>query len=151
MKVKREVFLMNKIHTVTIEGIIGSTIDELFDEVQKFKSLCEEVNLDFNGIVVNAGIYETSDQLANSIFAVSNGDKEKIVSNLPSNESSLTIGFALELMDDQMKRKGFEGFSKEEIIAIASTYNGKKLENSQDQKRTSLLKHLYYLVKNNKN
>ena len=50
-----------------------------------------------------------------------------------------------------MKRKGFEGFSKEEIIAIASTYNNeKKLENSQDQKRTSLLKHLYYLVKNNK-
>lgn len=116
-----------KNYAITIEGAIGTNVWELFDEVQKFKDLCQVVRLDLNGTVVDAGIYETSEQLANSIDAVNHGNKEEIITNLPLDGDSLTIGIALELIDDQMKSKGFEGFSRKEILSIASMYDEKQL------------------------
>ena len=52
-----------------------------------------------NGTVVNAGIYETCEQLAASIIAVNHGDKEGIVTNLPVIADSIEIGAAIELMN----------------------------------------------------
>jgi hypothetical protein len=119
---------MGKIYAITLEGIAGTNVWELFDEVQKFKDVFPVVKLDINGTVVNAGIYETGEQLANSIDAVNHGNKEEIMANLPSTGDSTTIGAALELMSSQMENKGFEGFSTEEIEEIMKQIEQENVE-----------------------
>ena len=118
---------MGKIYAITLEGIAGTNVWELFDEVQKFKDVFPVVKLDINGTVVIAGIYETGEQLANSIDAVNHGNKEEIMANLPSTGDSTTIGAALELMSSQMKNKGFERFSKDELVSIENKYSEEQM------------------------
>lgn len=90
---------MDRIYAITLEGVAGTNVWDLFDDVQKFNGICPVVKLDMNGTVVNAGIYETCEQLAASIIAVNHGDKEGIVTNLPAIADSIEIGAAIELMN----------------------------------------------------
>lgn len=118
---------MNKIYAITIEGIPSSTVWELFDEVQRLKTECPVVKLDMNGVVVDAGIYETSEQLANTFEGLNHGNKNQILENLPESGDGLSISSALELMSVQMKEKGFEGFSEEELESIENKYSQEKI------------------------
>ena len=120
---------MKKIRAITLEGMVSTNINELFDELQKFKNMFPDlvVKLDMNGTIINAGIYETREQLANSVFAVDDGNKIEILTNLPSNGDALEIAAAIELMSNQMKNNGFEGFSEEEIDSIENKYSKKQL------------------------
>lgn len=111
---------MNHIYALTIEQIPGPLVWDLFDNVQDLKSKFPQVTikLEHRGVVVDAGIYDTREQMANSIYGVIEGDKQRILENLPVEGNQLEIGAALELMSNQMKDKGYEGFTDDEIDTI---------------------------------
>lgn len=115
---------MNHIYALTIEQIIGPLVWDLFSDVQKLKKQFPQVTikLEHRGVVVDAGIYETREQMANSIYGVIEGDKQKIIDNLPSIGHATTIGAALELMNDQIKAEGYDGFSEEQLDTIVNKY-----------------------------
>ena len=115
---------MNHIYALTIEQIIGPLVWDLFSDVQKLKKQFPQVTikLEHRGVVVDAGIYETREQMVNSIYGVIEGDKQRILENLPVEGNQLEIGAALELMSNQMKDKGYEGFTDDEIDTIQNNY-----------------------------
>lgn len=127
---------MNHIYALTIEQIPGPLVWDLFDNVQDLKSKFPQVTikLEHRGVVVDAGIYETREQMTNSIYGVIEGDKQKIIDNLPSIGNATTIGAALELMNNQMKAKGYDGFSEEQLDKIVNKYADVEKETGRKDK-----------------
>ena len=108
--------------TITIELLPSRTIYEAFDEVQQWKEIIPDVNLKFNDAVLPSYIYETKEQLANTLYALIRGDKFAIATNLPLSCDPLDIGCALESMGEQLKARGFDGYTKVEIEGIVQRY-----------------------------
>ena len=108
--------------SITIELLLTTTIHEAFDEVQQWKEIIPDVNLKFNNAVLPAYIYETKEQLANTLYALIRGDKLTIATNLPLSCDPLDIGCALECISEQLKARGFDGYTRAEIEGIEQRY-----------------------------
>lgn len=120
---------------ITLKPTMGADVMHVFAELQELKEkgiANEFAQIDFNGTNLVAGIYENVYQFLETHVAVKNGDKEKILSNLPSNSKANIIGYALDVINGELAKRNLEKFSDEELDKIEREYqvnneSGKKL------------------------
>lgn len=124
---------MSNIFSITIEGIPSTTVGDLFEEVERLR-INEDaafINIDMNGIVFNANIYETKEQAAATYVGIINGSKELILDHLPSEGDATDIAASLESINKELEKLGFEKFTEEEINAVYEKYEEKQLKKTR--------------------
>ena len=124
---------MSNIFSITIEGIPSTTVGDLFEEVERLR-INEDaafINIDMNGIVFNANIYETKEQAAATYVGIINGNKELILDCLPSEGDATDIAASLESINKELEKLGFEKFTEEEIDAVYERYEEKQLKKTR--------------------
>ena len=123
---------MSRIFSVTLEGTPSTSVEELFEEVEKIDSIYSPsfIKIDMNGIVYNVKIYETKEQVLETYWGILNGNKQRIIAFLPQEGDAYEIGASLELINTEFEKFGFEKFSNEEIEEVVKTYQVKKLKRS---------------------
>ena len=119
---------MSNIFSMTIVGKPSTNITDLFEEVEKIKSDDPPafINIDMNGVVFNAKIYETKEQVTETYLGIVYGDKQRILKSLPSEGEPISIGASLEHINEELEKLGYEVFSFEELKTIVDLYVAKK-------------------------
>ncbi len=124
---------MSNIFSITIEGNPATTVGDLFEEVERLriKEDATFINIDMNGIVFNANIYETKEQAVATYVGIINGSKELILEYLPSKGDATDIAASLERINKELEKLGFEKFTEEEIETVYEKYEEKQLKKTR--------------------
>ena len=124
---------MSKIFSMTIVGNPSTTVGDLFHEVERLR-LEEDaafINIDMNGVVFNAKIYETEEQAVATFKGIINGSKDLILEYLPSKGDATNIAASLEHINKELEKLGFDKFSNEEIEVVYKKYEEKQLKKTR--------------------
>ena len=106
-----------------------SVLDTFKDlkELQKMGIANEWAKIDFNGTNLVAGIYDYGEQFLDTHSAIMEGDKQKIVDNLPKGGNYPDqVACALYNINYHLEKFNYEKFSYEEIDDIVNSYLNSK-------------------------
>ena len=121
---------MSRIFSLTLEGTPSTSVEELFEEVEKIDSIYSPsfIYVNMNGIVFNIKIYETKEQVLETFWGILYGSKQHIIASLPQEGDAYQIGASLELINKEFEEFGYEKFSDEEIEEVVKKYQVKQLK-----------------------
>ena len=115
------------IFSVTIEGKLARTPEQLFKAAKELEKIIPNVNVDLNGTVISASIYDDPSAFYLAFLGVTSGNKNYILDSLPKQyEDGLAVAAAVEHMSSQMEDAGFKGFTRDELEEIENRYNSKQ-------------------------